>query len=65
MHINGTEDLFIEVEREHSKNIIIGLVYRPPNLQFQYFYDNLETSLNKFSLENKDMYLMGDFNINI
>ena len=63
--INGTEDLFIEVERQHSKNIIIGLVYRPPNHQFQYFYDNLETSLNKLSLENKDMYLMGDFNINI
>ena len=63
--INGTEDLFIEVERQHSKNIIIGLVYRPPNRQFQYFYENLETSLNKLSLENKDMYLMGDFNINI
>ena len=26
VHINGAEDLFIEVEREHSKNIIIGLI---------------------------------------
>ena len=65
VHIDGTEDLFIEVKRQNTKNVILGLVYRPPNYLFEHFFDQLEVTLSKFSPENKDIYIMRDFNINI
>ena len=34
-----TEVRFIEINNPNSKNIIIGLVYRPPNTQFDLFYE--------------------------
>ena len=31
---DGTENLFIEIRNEKSKNIIIDTIYRPPNNRF-------------------------------
>ena len=63
--LDDTENLFIEIINEKSKNIIIGTIYRPPNNRFNKFENNLKTILTKLDKCNKPCYIMGDFNIDL
>lgn len=63
--INWAESLFIEIDRPHEKNIIIGIVYRPPNQNIDEFVKNTNTLMAKISKLNKTCYLMGDWNLNL
>ena len=65
IHIDGAEDLFIEITNERGKNIIIGVIYRPPNNSMDTFLVKLDDALNAISQESKQIYLMGDFNIDL
>ena len=65
LHIEGTEDLFIEIINDKTKNIIVGIIYRPPNHNIDTFLDKFDECLHIVSQENKEVYLMGDFNINL
>ena len=65
IHITGVENLFIEIIDEKYKNKIIGVVYRPPNNVMDTFFNELEACLEIISRENKDVYLMGDFNVDL
>ena len=65
------EGLFIKIPRNtNGKNIYLGNIYRPPNINLnnevmQTFIDeisNLLTQLNRF---NSDIFLSGDFNIDL
>ena len=47
------------------KNIIIGVLYRPPRNDIRTFNDKLESILQKIRRENKISYIFGDFNINL
>jgi len=47
------------------KNIIIGEIYRPPNTDIDLFNTNLMDILDSIQRENKLIYLLGDFNINL
>ena len=58
------ESLFIEIRRSLSKNIIIGVIYRPPNSNVNDFVQNFNSLLAKIGKENKLSYLLGDFNLN-
>ena len=57
--------LAVEVFSKTSPNLIIFVVYRPPNTDPSIFTNCLTISLNHISLKNKLIYIMGDFNINI
>lgn len=59
------EPLFIEILRPQGKNIIVGIIYRPPNQSVDIFVDNFNEILFKISRENKISYLMSDFNLNL
>ena len=62
------ESLFLEIEKDNfdiPNNIIIGLIYRPPNTDVKEFNEGLSNTLEKISREKKIIYLMGDFNINL
>ncbi len=48
-----------------SKNIIVGVVYQPPNQRVNEFIKNIEIVMTKISKENKLCYLMGDFNLDL
>ena len=61
---NSTESLFIEVIKPQGKNIIVGVVYRPPDQNFNTFVDDFSIIAEKISRENKLCYIMGDFNVN-
>lgn len=59
-----TDSLFLEVMASGAC-IIIGVVYRPPNSDYETFrnhFDNLLFSINQM---NKNSIIMGDFNIDI
>ena len=59
------ESLFIEINRAHGKNIIVGVIYRPPNQDLNSFLSGYNELINKVSKENKICYIMRDFNLNI
>ncbi len=59
------ESLFTEICRPEGENIIVGVVYRPPNQRVNEFIKNIEIAMTKISKENKLCYLMGDFNLDL
>lgn len=62
---NIIESAFIEIINPQKKNIIIGVIYRPPNSNFNLFENEINKILSKTDKENKICYLMGDFNIDL
>ena len=59
------ETIFIEIEKTVGKNIIVGVIYRPPNGRIEIFENAMNEILAKIDKENKICYLMGDFNIDL
>ena len=62
------ETVYIEISKEQlqiDKNILIGVIYRPPATDVRSFNDKLNVYLDKIRKENKICYLFGDFNINL
>ena len=59
------ESLFIEISIPQNKNIVVGVIYRPPNSNLNEFLSNLTNIINNPLLANKDSFIMGDFNIDL
>ena len=59
------ESLFIELMNPHGKNILIGVIYRPPRSNFNDFLTSLQDLVQNPNILNKDVFLMGDFNIDL
>ena len=60
--------VFVEIDKVHTnigKNVIVGVLYRPPNTNIDKFNESCEHVLSVIYKENKYCYLMGDFNINL
>lgn len=62
---NALESLFIEIIVPNHKNIIVGVVYRPPNSNSHDFLSQLTDITRNHIFLNKDCFIMGDFNINL
>lgn len=65
---NSVESVFIELDKgivDCNRKVVMGCIYRPPDTNLQEFLVDLNSLLNKLSHENKSVYLMGDFNINL
>ena len=56
------ESTFIETLNKKQKNMIIGCVYKHLKHEVSHFTNNY---IDKLSNENKDIMIMGDFNINL
>ena len=68
--LNKTDDHFestwIEIKNKRSKNIICGTIYRHPHdTYFQEFIEYMEKTISKISTEKKEIYICGDFNIDL
>ena len=59
------ESLFVEITLPHGENIIVGSVYRPPNQNTALFLDKFNDILSRISKDNKQCYVMGDFNLDL
>ena len=59
------ESVFIEIQNNHKrKNVIVGCIYWHPCMDPAEFNDlYLQNLLDTLAFENKDIFLMGDFNI--
>ena len=59
--------VFVEIEKNSlntDSNIIIGVVYRPPNSSIPSFTTAFHALLDKLVSEKKYIYIMGDYNVN-
>ena len=68
--INNTilQLLVVEIQKEvvlSEKSIIIGVLYRPPDTDVDMFNEKVSDLLSNIKKENKFLYIMGDFNINL
>ena len=62
------ETVFVEVSNSClniDKNVVIGCVYRPPNTCLQSFQTKMTTILQRIDTSNKQVRIMGDFNLNL
>ena len=62
------ETCFIELDRNHlglGKNVIIGVLYKPPNTDMETFNEQLNQIMYAIKQERKYAYIMGDYNINL
>ena len=59
------EFLYVEINVSHGKNIIVGVIYRPPNQNTAVFIDDLNDILINITRGNKLCYIMGDFNLDL
>ena len=62
------ESIFVELDRNSTnigRNIVVGCIYRPPDSNIDSFVESIAETLNILNNENKVVYLMGDFNINL
>ncbi|KAJ8030372.1 hypothetical protein HOLleu_26778 [Holothuria leucospilota] len=61
---DNVESLFVEMTAPYCNvNVIVGVIYRPPNGDISQFNDYLYDTLYKISRENKYCYILGDFYI--
>ena len=59
------ESLFTEITNEKSKNVILGVIYRPPNNKINEFDSHIKNILTIVDKQNKPCYIIGDFNIDL
>ena len=62
------ETLFIEIRKGeigNSSDLIIGVIYRPPNTDVHLFNEYLSNILDMIKCEKKTSYLLGDYNLNL
>ena len=60
------ESEFIEVLSDSNKNAIVGCIYKHPGLTIQEFnFDFLYPLIDKLATENKNIVLLGDFNVDL
>lgn len=59
------ESLFMEINITGRKNIIVAVIYRDPKTSIIDFNIMFNDCLEKLKDENKDVYIMGDFNVNL
>ena len=61
------ESMFVQISQNKLavKDIIVGVIYRPPNTNENTFSDCLAGILDKIDKEDRPCYLLGDFNIDL
>ena len=64
-HTDLFESVWTEITNKSSKNIVCGCIYRHPKYDLSDFLAYLESVLKTVSSENKEIYICGDFNIDL
>ena len=65
---DNAEAIFIEIKREEfntKKDMIIGVVYRPPNTDLQNFMDTMNNWISPINSTKTINYYLGDYNLNL
>ena len=59
------ESTFAEIIIKGKKNIVIGCIYKHPPMDIDEFNALFEKAIEKVSSKNKEVYILGDFNIDL
>ena len=59
------ETVWIEIENSNTKNVLFCCAYRHPSSDISIFNDHIQDVISKLETENKLIYIMGDFNIDL
>ena len=59
------ETIWVEIVNTKAKNILCCCAYRHPSFNPVRFKEHLESTLSQLTSENKSIFIMGDFNINL
>jgi len=61
------ESLFVQIKQKRLpvKEIVIGVIYRPPNTDPKKFSDIFSPILQRLNHEKRPTYLLGDFNFDL
>ena len=59
------ETIWVEIDNSKAKNILCCCAYRHPSSDISKFSDHFQETFSKLENENKLIFIMGDFNINL
>ena len=59
----SAESFFVEINRTKEENVIVCIIYRPPDSNLNEFLCDLDQVLGEIARENKLVFLMGDWNL--
>ena len=59
------ETIWVEIDNTKAKYILCCCAYRHPSFNPVRFKEQLESSLSQLVRENKTIFIMGDFNVNL
>ena len=62
---NEVETIWIEIKNSKFKNILCFCAYRYPSSNLMNFREHIETIICKIANKNKNIFVMGDFNLNL
>ena len=60
--VNNMEWLWLQVQLPHIKPILVGCCYRAPSAKIEYLSE-LCDMLDKLTEENRELYCLGDLNV--
>ena len=62
---NSLHRMSLIIPSQYRRNIIVGVVYRPPNQNLRDFMNSPDSLLASISKENKICYVLGDWNLDL
>ena len=63
---NMFKSIFVEICNKTKTSVIIGCIYRHPSMDLNEFNDDfLNPLLENIATDNKKLFLVGDFNIDL
>ena len=62
---NEYETIWVEIKNKKSQNVLCCCAYRHPNTEVEKFNNYIDKVMQKISKENKLIFCMGDFNVNL
>ena len=65
LNIPDCENIWVQIELEHRKKCVIGVIYSHPKQNLNRFHLSFEKVLEPLSCKNVTYYIDGDFNINL
>lgn len=65
LNISGCEDVWIELNLNQHKTVVVGSIYRHPTRNTNEFQEKLFFVLEKLQDKNKNYIICGDININL
>ena len=63
-YVDDIEALWIEVNLPHTKPVLLGTVYRPPDENVEYL-NKLDSMFQHSTSQYEDVIILGDFNLDI